>query len=145
MEGSVLGSSESVSAGAAFMSGVGADPDFTVSCSWLPLDGASVKELLVIEKEGFSSVLTHSSWGSVWLLWFCWPLWGHIVGAVGQFCWAHAFTVLSGSFLTVSVPMWFTSPEAEADGVFPGFSLFCSSACLQESEALLQSTGPLGG
>ncbi len=41
--------------------------------------------------------------------------------------------------------MWFTSPAAGAvsGGVALGFSLCCSSACLQESEALLQSTGPL--
>lgn len=41
--------------------------------------------------------------------------------------------------------MWFTSPEAGAESgdVVLGSSLCCSSACLQESEALLQSTGPL--
>lgn len=41
--------------------------------------------------------------------------------------------------------MWFASPEAgaESGGVVLDFSLCCSSACLQESEALLQSTGPL--
>lgn len=123
----------------------GDDPSLVGSRSWPPLGGASKRALLVMEWGGFSSLLMLSSCGSFWLLWFCWPPWGHIVGAVGQFFWAHASVVLSGSFFTASAPMWFASPEAGAEsaGVVLGFSLRCSSACLQESEALLQSTGPL--
>lgn len=118
--------------------GVGDDDTSLIGlCSWLPLGGVS--------KWAFSSLLILSSWSSVWLLWFCWPLWGHNVGAVGQFFWAQSSVMLSGSFLIVSAPMWFTSPKAgvESRGVVLGFSLCCSSACLHKSEPLLQSTGPL--
>lgn len=126
--------------------GVGDDePSLVGQCSCLPLGGVSEWALLVREWGGFSLLLIRSPWNSVWLLWFCWPPWGHIIRALGQFFWAQASVVLSGSLLTVSVPMWFTSPEegAESEGTVQGFSLCCSSACLQESEALLQSTGPL--
>ncbi|TNN62623.1 hypothetical protein EYF80_027141 [Liparis tanakae] len=83
----------------------------------------------------------HSSWSSARLMWFCCPLWGHIVRAVGQFFCAQAFVALSSSFFTISAPMWFTSPVAGARkwGVV-GVSLCCSSACLHESDVLLQST-----
>lgn len=113
------------------------EPSLIGLCSWLPLGGVSDLAL--------SSLLRLPSWRSVWLLWFCWPVWGHIVGAAGQFFWAQSSVMLSGSFLIVSVPTWFTSPKAgaESGGVVLGFSLCCSSACLHESEPLLQSTGPL--
>lgn len=122
------------------------DPSLLESCSWLPL-GVVVSEwaLLVREREGFSSLLVHP-WSSVWLLWFCWLPWGHNVGATGQCFWAQASLVLSGSFLTVSVPMWLTrlgAGMAAGSGGVLGFSLCCSSVCLHTSDGPWQSTGPL--
>ncbi len=123
----------------------GDKPSLIGPCSWLPLGGTSEGAQLAMEWGGFSSLPILSSWCSLWGLWFCWPLWGHMLRAAGQFFWAQTSVVLSGSFLTISAPMWFSSPEAEAECGLAvlGFSLCCSSACLQESEALWQSTGPL--
>lgn len=73
------------------------------------------------------------------------PPGGRIVGAAGTFLCAQS--LLSGSFLIVSTPMWFASPAVD---VLPGFSLCCSSGscCPRSSELLLllllwQSMGPL--
>lgn len=71
---------------------------------------------------------------------------GCIVGAAGTFFCAQSSVLLSGSFLIVSAPMWFASPDAAA---LLGFSLCCSSGscCPHSFELLSQPTGPfaLGG
>lgn len=66
---------------------------------------------------------------------------GRIVSAVGMFFCAQSSVLLSGSFLIVSAPMWFASPEA---AVSLGFSLCCTSGTFgpHGSKLLSQSTGP---
>lgn len=123
------------------------DPDLVGSQSvWLPLGSVSAMALLVTEDERFSLLVVHSSvWSTVWFLWFCWPPWGHIVGAVEQIFGVQLSVVLSGSFLTICVPMWFTELEVGGGsvGATLGWVLHCSSACLLGTDELLQSTGPL--
>lgn len=77
----------------------------------------------------------------------CWsrPPSGRIVGAAGTFFCAQSSVLLSGSFLIVSTPMWFASPEGAVAAAPLGLSLCCSSGscCAHSFEPLSQSTGPL--